>query len=58
MIRSRGCVAVCDVPSILHWEKIHEAFPSAKIILTERDPESWYTSINTTLIPLATMVNR
>ena len=56
--RSRHCVAVCDVPSILHWEKIHEAFPSAKIILTSRDPAQWYRSINTTLTPLAQMVNR
>lgn len=34
--RSRRCAAVCDVPSILHWEKIHEAFPEAKIIITHR----------------------
>ena len=34
--RSRRCAAVCDVPSILHWEKIQEAFPEAKIIITHR----------------------
>jgi len=56
--RSRRCTAVCDVPSILHWEQIHQAFPDAKIIITHRDPDKWHTSINTTLVPLATMVNR
>ena len=30
--------ALCDVPCILHWEKIHEASPEAKIVLTQRDP--------------------
>jgi hypothetical protein len=56
--RARRCAAVCDVPAILHWEKIHEAFPDAKIIITQRDPGAWHKSINTTLVPLATMVNR
>jgi len=56
--KSRHCVAVCDVPTILHWEQIHAAFPEAKIILTHRDPDKWHQSINTTLVPLATMVTR
>ena len=56
--KSRHCVAVCDVPTILHWEQIHAAFPDAKIILTHRDPDKWHQSINTTLVPLATMVTR
>ena len=51
-------MAVCDVPSILYWEQIQEAFPSAKIILTVRDPEDWFRSINTTLTPLSIMVHR
>ena len=55
--RSRHCVAVCDVPTILHWEKIHEAFPEAKIVLTQRDPASWHKSVTTTLTPLAAMVD-
>ena len=57
-VRSRNIAAVCDVPTILHWQQIHAAFPQAKIILTHRDPELWHKSINTTLVPLATMVLR
>lgn len=55
---SRQCSAVCDVPSILYWREIHAAFPSAKLVLTERDPGHWFTSINNTLVPLAIMVDR
>ena len=28
------------------------------IVFISRDPSSWHKSINTTLVPLATMVNR
>ena len=55
---SRQCSAVCDVPSILYWRQIHAAFPSAKLVLTGRDPGKWFTSINSTLVPLAIMVDR
>ena len=55
---SRQCSAVCDVPSILYWREIHAAFPSAKVVLTVRDPGKWFTSINNTLVPLAIMVDR
>ena len=55
---SRQCSAVCDVPSILYWREIHAAFPSAKLVLTVRDPGKWFTSINNTLVPLAIMVDR
>ena len=55
---SRQCSAVCDVPSILFWKEIHAAFPSAKLVLTVRDPAKWFTSINNTLVPLAVMVDR
>ena len=55
---SRQCSAVCDVPSILYWREIQAAFPSAKVVLTVRDPGQWFTSINNTLVPLAIMVDR
>ena len=54
----RQCSAVCDVPSILYWRQIHAAFPTAKLVLTVRDPSKWFTSINNTLVPLAIMVDR
>nr|XP_039255033.1 uncharacterized protein LOC120331919 [Styela clava] len=38
--------AVMDFPAVAVWEKIMEAFPEAKIILTIRSNEDdWYTSI-------------
>jgi len=50
--------AVCDVPSILYWRDIVKAHPTAKIILTVRDPGPWFKSINTALIPLSRQIMR
>lgn len=36
--------ASCDFPSALVWKEQLEQFPSAKVILTVRDPEKWYQS--------------
>lgn len=39
-----------DVPFCLFWQDIFEHFgPSAKVILTIRDPEEWYESVRTTI---------
>eukprot|EP00747_Dinoflagellata_sp_TGD_P180647 gnl/TRDRNA2_/TRDRNA2_33455_c0_seq1.p1 gnl/TRDRNA2_/TRDRNA2_33455_c0~~gnl/TRDRNA2_/TRDRNA2_33455_c0_seq1.p1 ORF type:complete len:293 (-),score=45.66 gnl/TRDRNA2_/TRDRNA2_33455_c0_seq1:149-1027(-) len=36
--------AAVDFPVAAYWEELMEAFPSAKVILTIKDPESWYKS--------------
>nr|CAB3263059.1 uncharacterized protein LOC100187240 [Phallusia mammillata] len=37
--------AMTDTPAHYYWEKLHEAFPDAKIILTLREEDSWYKSL-------------
>jgi len=39
------CMAVTDAPAIDFGPELIEAYPDAKIILVERDIESWYKSI-------------
>jgi hypothetical protein len=46
--------AAVDWPVCHFWRELAEAFPQAKFILTERDPEKWYTSISKTIIPAIT----
>ena len=37
--------AVVDIPGNLFWEEILEAFPDCKVILSERDEDSWVKSM-------------
>ena len=41
--------AAVDWPACHFWRELGEAFPDAKFLLTERDPESWYKSISKTI---------
>ena len=43
--------ATVDWPSCNYWEAQLAAFPDAKVILSERDPEAWYTSVMNTIYP-------
>jgi hypothetical protein len=48
-----GYTGTCDWPSGAFWPEIAAAFPDAPILLSVRDPESWWTSVsNTIFIPL------
>jgi hypothetical protein len=38
-----------DWPAVSFYRELVQANPSAKIILTERDPESWYESMRATI---------
>ncbi|MCJ1271065.1 hypothetical protein MMC22_010964, partial [Lobaria immixta] len=42
--------AVSDVPATAFAEELVEVYPKAKVILVERDIESWYKSFNETII--------
>ncbi|MFT4562303.1 MAG: hypothetical protein ACI9BW_002047 [Gammaproteobacteria bacterium] len=44
----RSCV---DWPSAFYWQELSEHFPNAKILLTVRDAEKWYSSISNTIFP-------
>lgn len=39
-----GYRATMDWPTIYFWEQLAGAYPEAKILLTDRDPESWWNS--------------
>ena len=43
--------ATVDWPSCNYWEAQLAAFPDAKVILSERDPEAWYASVMNTIYP-------
>lgn len=36
--------AALDWPMVYFWDKVIAAYPDAKVLLTERDPESWFDS--------------
>ena len=44
-----GYKAAVDWPSCAFYKELMDAYPDAKVILTTRDPESWYTSVTGTI---------
>ncbi|MCO5973377.1 sulfotransferase family protein [Actinoallomurus soli] len=40
----RGYRATVDWPGVAFWRELVEHYPEAKVILTVRDPKSWYES--------------
>lgn len=53
---SRGYRAGVDFPPSLFYKELMEVFPDAKVILTIREPESWYKSVRETIYQLG--INR
>jgi hypothetical protein len=41
--------ACVDAPSCYYWRELAAKYPSAKVLLTERDPEDWFTSVHSTV---------
>jgi hypothetical protein len=46
-----GYAAAVDWPSSAFWPELAGAFPDAVILLSERDPESWWRSASSTIFP-------
>eukprot|EP00093_Oithona_nana_P004925 04925.XXX_165360_166169_1 [CDS] Oithona nana genome sequencing. len=44
-----GLRASVDYPSSYFYKELIAAFPNAKVLLSIRDPESWYTSVKNTI---------
>ena len=42
----RSCT---DYPACSHWRELAEYYPEAKVILTVRDPDSWFDSVSETI---------
>jgi hypothetical protein len=47
-----GFQSTVDWPGAAFWQDLVAAYPDAKVILTVRDPQRWYTSANDTLFRL------
>ncbi len=44
-----GYVAAVDWPVAAYWRELSEAFPDAVVVLSTRDPESWWASASQTI---------
>jgi hypothetical protein len=40
-----------DWPGARYWRELAEHFPKAKVILTVRDPDAWFDSVQATIVP-------
>ncbi|MBA3812104.1 MAG: sulfotransferase family protein [Caulobacteraceae bacterium] len=47
-----GFTATVDWPSASFYKELAAAYPQAKVILTERDPEEWYESTQQTIFAI------
>ncbi|MCK9894233.1 sulfotransferase family protein [Frankia sp. AgB32] len=45
-----GYRSTVDWPGALFWRELSGHYPSARVILTVRDPEAWYSSVENTLL--------
>lgn len=45
----KGFNATVDWPSATYYHELADAYPDAKVILTERDPEAWFASTQATI---------
>lgn len=50
-----GFAAQVDWPAAAYWREIAAHFPTARVILTLRDPEAWYESMLQTIVPASTI---
>jgi hypothetical protein len=48
-----GFNAAVDWPSAAYWKELAGYYPDAKVILSVRDPEAWYTSVRETIYRVA-----
>ena len=48
----KGYRAQVDWPGARYWRELARHYPDAKVILTVRDPDDWFASVQATLAPL------
>jgi len=46
-----GYAAAVDWPAVSFWPELSTAFPHAVVLLSTRDPESWFGSVEATIMP-------
>lgn len=47
----RGYRAQVDWPGARYWRELAAYYPDAKVILTVRDPDEWFDSVEKTILP-------
>jgi hypothetical protein len=47
----RGYRSQMDWPGARYWRELVRRFPKAKVILTVRDPDEWFDSVQRTILP-------
>jgi len=53
-----GYRATVDWPSAYFWRELAAAYPTAKVVLSTRDPDSWYASFENTILRVVNAVDR
>ncbi len=48
-----GYRSTCDYPACYFWRELADYYPDAKIILSVRDPDSWFDSVSSTIFSKA-----
>jgi len=51
----RGYRSCVDFPAACAWEELYNEYPDAKVVLTVRDPGSWWESTAAVLYPTRTL---
>ena len=46
----QGYRATLDFPACLLWRELADLYPAAKVLLSVRDPQSWYASARATIL--------
>jgi hypothetical protein len=44
-----GYQSTTDYPACTYWRELAEQYPEAKVVLTVRDPDSWFDSVSQTI---------
>ena len=47
-----GYRSAVDWPVAAYWQELADAYPDAKLVLTVRDPDSWYDSVRRTIFKI------
>lgn len=47
----RGYHSQVDWPGAIYWRELTQAFPDAKVILSVREPDGWFDSVQATINP-------
>ena len=45
-----GFQSTTDYPASVYWRELAEHFPDSKVLLTVRDPDSWFDSVSETIM--------